>query len=293
MNALVSDKKIYKKRSQLADVWRRLKRNRMAMIGLAMLVLLAFLAIFAGVLVDYENDVIKSNIPERLQAPNPSHWMGTDELGRDILSRLVYGSRISISVGLVAVSISLLIGGTLGAIAGYYGGIPGGLIMRLADIFIAIPDILLALTIVAAVGQNLVNLMLAVGISCVPSYIRITRAAVLTVKDQEFVEAAKAIGAKNGRILFRHVLPNCLAPIIVHVTLRVAGAILAIAGLSFLGLGVKPPSPEWGSMLSSGRGYLRDAWYITMFPGIAIMLTILSLNLFGDGLRDALDPKLK
>jgi peptide/nickel transport system permease protein len=240
--------KKYKKRSKIEEIWRRLKRDRLAMFGLFMVILLVFLAIFADFIVDYETEVIKNNVPKRLQGPSKEHWLGTDELGRDILARLIYGSRISLSVGLVSVSISLVIGVTLGAIAGYYGGHIDNLIMRVADVFIAIPSILLAITIASVLGQNLLNLMIAVAISNIPQYIRITRASVLTVKDQEFVEAAKAIGAKNHRIILYHIIPNCMAPIIVQSTLRVAGAILATSSLSFLGLGVKPPIPEWGSM---------------------------------------------
>ena len=196
-------------------------------------------------------------------------------------------------VGLISVSISLTIGGMLGAIAGYYGGKIDNIIMRIMDIFLAVPSILLAMTIVAALGTSLVNVMLAIGVSGVPQYARIVRASVMSIKDQEFVEASRAIGAKSPTTIFREILPNCLAPIIVQATLSVASAILSTASLSFIGLGVQPPSPEWGAMLSGGRGYLRDALHLTLFPGLAIVITILALNLLGDGLRDALDPRLK
>ena len=282
-----------KKRGQFNEIWRRLKKNRMAMIGLGIVVFLVLISIFADLLFDYNAVVIKQNTSIRLQTPSAAHWLGTDEFGRDILARLVHGSRVSLSVGVVAVSIALLIGGSLGAIAGFYGGKIDNVIMRIMDIFLAVPSLLLSITIVSALGPSIFNLMLAIAISSVPGYARIVRASVLTVKDQEFVEAAKCIGANNFEIISSHILPNCMAPIIVQVSLKVASAILSTSGLSFLGLGVKAPTPEWGAMLSGGRAYLRNAPHLTVFPGIAIIITILSLNLLGDGLRDALDPKLK
>lgn len=282
-----------KKRGQFGEVWRRLKKNKMAMFGLAVLVILILLSIFADVLFDYEEVVIKTQSEIRLQGPSKEHWLGTDEFGRDILARLVHGSRVSLSVGMIAVLISLILGGTLGAVAGFYGGKIDNIIMRFVDILLAVPSLLLSITIVSALGPSIFNLMLAIGISSIPSYARIVRASVLTVKDQEYVEAAKCIGANNFEIITSHILPNCLAPIIVQVSLKVAGAILATSGLSFLGLGVKSPTPEWGAMLSGGRAFLSRASHLTLFPGLAIVITILALNLLGDGLRDALDPKLK
>ena len=282
-----------KKRSQFQETWRRLKKNRMAMLGLFVITLLILVSIFADFIFDYNDVVIKQDTSIRLEGPSSEHWLGTDEFGRDILARLVHGSRVSLSVGVVAVTISLLIGGTLGAIAGFYGGKVDNVIMRFMDILLAVPSLLLSITIVSALGPSLINLMLAIGISSVPSYARIVRASVLTVKDQEFVEAARCIGANNFEIITSHIIPNCMAPIIVQVSLKVASAILSTSGLSFLGLGVKAPTPEWGAMLSGGRSYLRSAPHLCIFPGIAIIITILSLNLLGDGLRDALDPKLK
>lgn len=282
-----------KKRSQWLEVWRRLKRNKMAVVGLVILIILVLLAVFANVIANYDNVVIKQNLSQRLQAPSAAHWLGTDEFGRDIFARLVHGTRVSLQVGIIAVGISIIIGGILGAIAGYYGGKLDNIIMRIMDIFLAVPSILLAIAIVSALGPSILNLMLAISISSVPSYARIVRASVLSIRDQEFIEAAKAIGASNTRIIFRHIIPNSLAPVIVQATLGVASAILSTAGLSFIGLGIQPPAPEWGSMLSGGRQYLRYAWWVTTFPGVAIMITILSLNLLGDGLRDALDPRLK
>ena len=282
-----------KKRRQFQETWRRLKKNRMAMLGLFVITLLILVSIFADFIFDYNDVVIKQDTSIRLEGPSSEHWLGTDEFGRDILARLVHGSRVSLSVGVVAVTISLLIGGTLGAIAGFYGGKVDNVIMRFMDILLAVPSLLLSITIVSALGPSLINLMLAIGISSVPSYARIVRASVLTVKDQEFVEAARCIGANNFEIITSHIIPNCMAPIIVQVSLKVASAILSTSGLSFLGLGVKAPTPEWGAMLSGGRSYLRNAPHLCIFPGIAIIITILSLNLLGDGLRDALDPKLK
>lgn len=282
-----------KKRGQFKEIWRRLKKNRMAMIGLAVVTILVLISIFADFLFDYNTVVIKQDVAIRLQGPSSAHWLGTDEFGRDILARLVHGSRVSLSVGVIAVSIALLLGGTLGAAAGYYGGKVDNVIMRLMDILLAVPSLLLSITIVSALGPSIFNLMLAIAVSSVPGYARIVRASVLTVKDQEFVEAARCIGANNFEIIRSHIIPNCMAPIIVQVSLKVASAILSTSGLSFLGLGVKAPTPEWGAMLSGGRAYLRNAPHLTVFPGIAIIITILSLNLLGDGLRDALDPKLK
>lgn len=282
-----------KKRSQWVEVWRRLKRNKMAVLGLIILIILVLLAVFADVIANYDNVVIKQNLAHRLQGPSAAHWLGTDEFGRDIFARLVHGTRVSLQVGIVAVGISIVIGGILGAVAGYYGEKLDNTIMRIMDIFLAVPSILLAIAIVSALGPSIINLMLAISISSVPSYARIVRASVLSIRDQEFIEAAKAIGASNTRIIFRHIIPNSLAPVIVQATLGVASAILSTAGLSFIGLGIQPPAPEWGSMLSGGRQYLRYAWWVTTFPGVAIMITILSLNLLGDGLRDALDPRLK
>lgn len=282
-----------KKRSISVDIWQRLCRNKMAMLGLAILVILVLAAVFADVIADYNTKVVAQNIAERLQGPSGAHWFGTDEFGRDIFARIVHGSRVSLVVGLISVSVSLIIGGTLGAFAGFYGGRVDNVIMRIMDIFLAVPSILLAITIVAALGTNLINVMLAIGISGVPTFARIVRASVMSVKDQEFVESSRAIGASSITIIFREILPNCMAPIIVQATLSVASAILSTASLSFIGLGVQPPDPEWGAMLAGGRNYLRDALHLTLFPGLAIVVTILALNLLGDGLRDALDPRLK
>ncbi len=291
--ATIKNENVGKKRSQWAELWKNLKRNKMALFGLIILVIIVLLAIFADQIANYDQVVIKQNLKMRLKPPSAQHWLGTDEFGRDIFARLIHGARVSLKVGLIAVGIAIVVGGFLGAIAGYYGDKLDNVIMRVMDIFLAVPSILLAIAIVSALGPNLLNLMIAVSISSIPRYARIVRASVLSIRDQEFVEAARAIGAGDARIIFRHIIPNSLAPVIVQGTLGVANAILSTAGLSFIGLGIQPPAPEWGSMLSGGRQYLRYAWWVTTFPGVAIMITILSLNLLGDGLRDALDPRLK
>lgn len=282
-----------KKKSQWVSVWRRLKKNKMAVAGLVILCLICFLAAFADVFFDYETMVIQQSAASRLSPPSLQHWLGTDEVGRDILARIVHGARVSLPVAFATIVIASAVGGILGAIAGYGSKMADNLIMRFMDIFLAIPSILMSIALVSALGPGMGNLLLAISISNIPPFARIVRSSVLTIRNEEYIEAARAIGAHDGRIIFRHIIPNCMAPIIVQATLCIAGSILSIASLSFIGLGIQPPTPEWGSMLSGGRQYIRYAWWVCAFPGIAIMLTILSLNLLGDGLRDALDPKLK
>ena len=281
------------KNSQFKDMVRRLFKNKAAVAGLFFLIFLILMAIFADALFDYTTQCINQNIPERLQWPSAQHWFGTDEYGRDLLIRIVFGSRISLSIGFIAVLFGLIVGGVLGAVAGFFGGKIDNIIMRLCDVFLAVPMMLMAIVIVAALGASIVNLVIALSISSVPTFARIVRSAVLTVRDMDYVEAARAIGVKTPRILARYILPNCMGPIIVQTTLRVAATISNTAALSFLGLGVKAPQPEWGALLSSGREFIRDSGYLACIPGICIMLTILALNLLGDGLRDALDPRLK
>lgn len=281
------------KNSQFKDMVRRLFKNKAAVAGLFFLIFLILMAIFADALFDYNTQCINQNIPERLQWPSAQHLFGTDEYGRDLLIRIVFGSRISLSIGFIAVLFGLIVGGVLGAVAGFFGGKIDNIIMRLCDVFLAVPMMLMAIVIVAALGASIVNLVIALSISSVPTFARIVRSAVLTVRDMDYVEAARAIGVKTPRILVRYILPNCMGPIIVQTTLRVAATISNTAALSFLGLGVKAPQPEWGALLSSGREFIRDSGYLACIPGICIMLTILALNLLGDGLRDALDPRLK
>ena len=280
-----------KNNSMLKYTLIRLRRNYLALFGLFILIVLIICAIFAEQLAPY--GYAQQDYMMIRKAPSALHWFGTDEFGRDILSRIIYGSRISLQVGIIAVSISLVVGGLIGAISGYFGGKLDNILMRLMDIQMAIPTILMAIVISSVLGPGLFNLMVAVGITYIPKFARLTRASVLSIKDQEFIEAARAMGASHKRIICLYILPNCAAPLIVQSTLSVANAILFAATLSFLGLGIQPPYPEWGGMLSSARPYLRNNAYMSIFPGLAIMFTILSLNFLGDGLRDALDPKQK
>jgi peptide/nickel transport system permease protein len=269
----------------------RLRRNYLAIIGFAVLLVLILTAVFAEQLAPFgysDQDYMMIRKP-----PSAEHLLGTDEFGRDVLSRLIFGSRISLQVGLIAVSISLIAGGAIGAVAGYFGGKIDNFLMRIMDVQLAIPTILLAIVISSALGPGLFNLMVAVGITSIPRFARLMRASVLSVKNMEFIEAARAMGASHLRIILLYILPNCMAPLIVQSTLSVANAILFAATLSFLGLGIQPPFPEWGGMLSAARPYLRNSAYLSIFPGLAIMITIVSLNCIGDGLRDALDPKQK
>jgi peptide/nickel transport system permease protein len=280
-----------KSEAGLLDIWNRLRKNHLARFGLVIGVLLVFFAITAEFIAPYRYD--HQNLMKAFESPSKEHFFGTDEFGRDIFSRIIHGSRISLQVGMIAVGIAVVFGGLLGSVAGYYGGRIDNLIMRAMDILLSIPSILLAIAIAASLGPGLYNMMVAVGISSTPQYARIIRGSVLSLRGQEFVEAAKAVGSSDTRIILKHIIPNCLAPIIVQSTLGVASAILTAAGLSFIGLGIQPPTPEWGAMLSGGREYIRDYAYMTIFPGLAIMITILALNFLGDGLRDVLDPKLK
>jgi len=276
---------------QLGEVWKRLKRNRAAMAGLYLLAFIVVVAVFAPVFAPYSP--VQGDLRAVLQRPSWSHLMGTDELGRDILSRVIFGARLSLAVGFVAVSIALLLGTILGAVAGYYGGPLDDVIMRVMDVLLAFPSILLALALMVMLGHGLNKAMIAIGIVEIPSYARIVRGSVLAVREQEYVESARALGVPTGRIIRRHILPNVLAPIIVRATLGISEAILEAAALGFLGLGAQLPQPEWGAMLSRSRNYIISAPWAVFFPGFAITVTVLALNLLGDGLRDALDPRLK
>lgn len=268
----------------------RLRRNRGAVVGLVILLLITLASVLAPMFTNF--DPVALSPRDRLQPPSTTHPFGTDSFGRDVLTRVLYGGRISLQVGFIAVGIAAAIGVTLGLLSGYYGGTLDNLVMRLTDVMLAFPGILLALAIVAILGPNLFNAMIAVGISASPTYARVVRGAVLQVKTLPFIEAVQQSGARNWRVISLHILPNILGPIVVIATLGVANSIIAGAALSFLGLGAKPPTPEWGLMLADGRNYLRHAWWITTFPGLAIMLTVLCINLLGDGLRDALDPRM-
>lgn len=282
-----------KNRSQVVEVWNRLKKNKVAVLGFIILVIIIVLALIAPLIVNYDVNIIGQNAKERLQGPSLKHPFGTDEMGRDLLARLIYGSRYSLKIGLLATVIAAIIGIPMGALAGYYGGWVDSLIMRISDIIGGIPSMLLAMCIVAAMGANDYILIFAISVASVNVYVKLTRAQVLTIGGAEFVESARAIGENEAEIIFKHILPNCLSPIIVQTTLRVGVSIIRASGLSFIGLGIKPPSPEWGAMLTAGRSFIRGSAYMTIFPGLAIMLCVISLNLLGDGLRDALDPKQK
>jgi len=272
-------------------VARRLARQRGAVLGVAILAALALLAV--GAPWWSPRDPIRTAPREALQPPGGRYLLGTDQFGRDVASRVLFGARISLTVGLVAVSIAVLVGAPLGLVSGFYGGRLDSLVMRVMDVLLAFPGILLALAIVSVLTPGLGNVMIAVGLAAVPTYARLMRATALSAREFLYVEAARAIGARDLFILARYILPNVIAPLIVTATLGLGAAILSAAALSFLGLGSQPPTPEWGRMLSEGRDYLREAWWISTFPGVAIMLTVLAMNLLGDGLRDVLDPRLK
>lgn len=280
-----------KEQSLLADTLRRLLKNRGATIGALFVIALIVMAISAPLIAPY--DPIEISPAESKQAPSLQHPAGTDPFGRDLLSRIIFGTRISLRLGLISVSISLTVGGIVALCAGYYGGAVDRIAGILVNIMLAFPGILLALSIAAVLGPGLDNAMLAVGISAIPDFLRVIRGAVMSVKAEVYIEAAKSIGCTNRRIMFRHIAPNVLAPAIVLTTLWVGTAILVGASLSFLGLGAQRPTPEWGLMVSEGREYLRTAWWLTAFPGLIITLTVIALNLLGDGLRDALDPRLR
>ena len=276
---------------QTKTFWRYFKRRRMAVGGLALIVVVFLIAGFASFLAPY--DPGKTEVSVKLKPPSPLHYLGTDQLGRDVFSRMLYGSRISLSVGFVAVGISIFIGIFVGAIAGYYGRWLDSLLMRFVDTMLCFPSFFLILTIVALLGPKIFNIMVVIGITSWMGTARFVRAEFLSLRQRDFTQAAKALGVKDFRIIFRHILPNALAPVFVSATLKVASAILIEAGLSFLGFGVQPPRPSWGNILTEGRTYIFDAWWLTVFPGLAILIIVLSFNLLGEGLRDALDPRLR
>ena len=282
-----------KHKGQLGVIWHRFRKNKLAMFGLTLFTLLLLVAMFANVLADYENDAVAQNMKARNQTPSTEHILGTDHYGRDLFARVIFGARISLVLGVLTILISLSVGMIIGALAGYYGGRVDDILMRFMDILMAIPSILLAISIVAALGNGIWNLLMALSVSGVPRFARIVRSSILTVKGQEFVEAAKAYGTTDAGIVFRHVLPNCIGPIIVQATLSMASTILTISSLSFVGLGIPSATPEWGAMLSEAKTVMRYYPHEIIVPGAAIVLSVMGLNLIGDGLRDALDPKLK
>ncbi|MCL2855931.1 MAG: ABC transporter permease [Defluviitaleaceae bacterium] len=304
-----------KKHSQFREVWKRFKRNPIAMTGLVIIVLVASLIPLAPVIApgtDFDPGYDVQNLRYRFLPPSLQrhviydengnqiggsgriHIFGTDNFGRDVFGRIAHGASTTLSVGFIVLAIALTIGVVLGAISGFYSGMTDNIIMRFIDIILAVPNILMALALGAVMGPGLTTIMIAVGIGAIPGYARIVRASVLSLREQEFVEAARSIGANDFRIIRRHILPNCIAPIIIEATMGLAGAILAAAALSFLGLGMTPPSPEWGAMLSLGRDFmLAGEWHMTFFPGLFIALMVFALNMVGDGLRDAFDPRLR
>lgn len=281
-----------KKLSRSAEVWRRYRKSPTAMIGLAIILVIILGAIFADIIVPYDYG-IKQVIPDRLQGPSLKHLFGTDDLGRDLFSRVIHGSRSSLVLGILTTAVATLIGGFLGGICAYYGNRVDNIIMRLLDVITSIPSTLLSLSIVAALGPGIRNLVIAITVSRVPTFARVIRSAVLNIVNQEYIEAAKAGGTRNLRIMLRHVYPNAMSPIIVQCTMSISQLILQAAGLSFLGMGMQPPAPEWGALLNSARDFMRTAPHLMLFPGIAIVLAALAFNLLGDGLRDAFDPRLK
>ncbi len=273
------------------DAFHRLLKNKLAVVALCFIVFLVLVAILAPIIAPYP--YMQQEYSNRLAEMSLAHPLGTDEFGRDILSRLIYGARTSLLIALGGLVICLVIGFVLGMVAGFFGGWADTIIMRCLDIFMAIPALLLAVVIQASLGTGLFNTMLAVSVAGIPATARMMRASVMQIRDQEFVEAATATGSNKARIMFKHIFPNCLAPMLVEATLKISGNIMAISGLSFVGLGVQAPLAEWGAMVSSGRAYIRDYPPLVVFPGMAIVLTLVAFNILGDGLRDALDPKLK
>lgn len=282
-----------KKKSGLQEIWRRYKRNYSAMFGLILLVIILGLVLFADIISDYETLALQQNLDNMLGKPSMQNWFGTDEYGRDIFSRIIYGGRTSLMIGFGSTVIAMLIASFIGAITAYYGGILDNVIMRIMDMFMSIPLLLLAIAIAAALGTGVRNLMIAMIISQIPKFTRIVRSAIINVSESDYIEAAKAYGTSDLRIIVSQIMPNAIAPIIVQATMGVATVILSTSALCYLGMGIQPPAPEWGAMLADGKAFMRNSSYVVLFPGFAIALTALSLNLIGDGLRDALDPKLK
>lgn len=282
-----------KKKGKFTEVWMRLKQDKLAVISLCVIALLVFCALFADMFLDYNEDALKQDVMNCRQAPSAEHWFGTDEVGRDVFARIIYGTRTSLAISVSSILIAIGIAMVIGAVSGYYGGLIDSIIMRITDVFLSIPATLMVITLVAALGTSMINLILAIIITYVPGYVRIVRAAVMTVKENTFIEASKAMGGNSAQIIMKHCILNCIAPIIVQATLGISAIIIATAALSYMGLGIQPPIPEWGAMLASGQSFMRTAPHIMLFPALFIFITSLCFNLLGDGLRDALDPKLK
>lgn len=280
-------------RSFWQDVGHRFMRNNKTYIGLTLLSIIVLMCLYGMIFLDYDTDVINMDVPNKLQTPSLEYPFGTDDLGRDIFNRIVYGARYSLFIGFLSTIISLTVGSLMGCIAGYFGGKIDSIIMRVTDVFIAIPSTLMAIAVVSALGPNFANLIIAIAIGDIPGYARIIRSSVLSIRDNEFVEASVAVGGSHAHIMAQHIFPNTLAALIVQATLGVGYVIIAASGLSYLGLGVMPPAPEWGAMLSEAQAQIRYFPHQVIFPGLAIVITVLALNLLGDALRDAIDPTLK
>ncbi len=289
----IDNQSIYKQQGQLASVWLRFRKNKLAVLGLLIFLIIVVLSITADLWLDYDKQAIEHNMGIRLQSPNSDHLFGTDQYGRDVFTRIIYGTRISLLISLLTIVLSLVIGGGIGAMAGYFGGRLDSLLMRIMDILLSIPAILLALTIVAALGNGILNLIIALTVSTIPRFAYIVRSTVLTIKDQEFIEAAKAYGTNNIQIIIKHIIPNIIGPTIVQATTNMANTILLISSLSYVGLGLPSSIPEWGAMISDAKENMRHFAYLVYIPGIAIVISVMAMNLIGDGLRDALDPKLR
>jgi peptide/nickel transport system permease protein len=276
---------------RISESWVRLWRNRLAISGLALVLGLFAVALLARWLAPYDPDFI--DLKQVLMPPSPAHLLGTDTLGRDVLSRIIFGARVSLLVGFVAVGIATLIGVLVGALAGYYGGVLDQILMRLVDLMLCFPTIFLILAVIAVLGPSIWNIMAVIGLTSWMGVARLVRAEFLSLREREFVVAARALGASDARLIWRHLLPNALTPVMVSATLGVAGAILVESALSFLGLGVQPPTPSWGNMLTMGKDNIEIAWWLSVFPGLAILVTVMSYNLLGEGIREAIDPRLR
>ena len=291
-NADIANEEVYTGRSMAQETWRRLKKNKGAMFGIAFLLLLVLATIVASFIFDYDKDIIAMT-KDRFLPPSWEHPFGTDNMGRDIFKRVLYGAKYSLVLSFGATALGLAVGLFFGAIAGYYGGAVDNIIMRFTDIFYSIPYIMLAVVVVSLLGTSMASLLIAMALGSFAGFARVARASIMTVRDMEYVESGYAIGLPTWKRILKHIIPNCLSPIIVQTTLRVGSNIISASSLSFLGVGITPPTPEWGAMLSDGRSYIRSSGWMCLFPGLAIMFTVLALNLLGDGLRDAMDPKLK
>ncbi len=292
-NAVKSSYSVAKKKSQWKTIWIRFKRNKLAVTGLIVFLIMAAMVLSADLWLDYESGVTTMDIDNAYQTPSAEHIFGTDQYGRDYFTRVVFGGRISMFVGIATVAVSLTFGGLIGAAAAYYGGKVDEVLMRCMDVLMAIPSTLLAITIISALGSSLFNMIVAMGVSQIARMSRIVRSAVMSVKDQEYIEACRACGTSDARTILRHIFPNAMGPVLVQVTQTVARSVITVASLSFVGLGVSEPTPEWGGMLSFAKTQMRYYPYLSLFPGCAVVMSVMSLTLAGDGLRDAMDPRLR